>query len=64
MTETLTKQQQYSREYYLKNKESILEKMNEKFDCPICGGRYLKSTYQKHCRTNKHQFILELLNKK
>lgn len=44
--------------YYEKNKEELLEKANEKFNCD-CGGCYTKSHKLEHFKTTKHQKYLK-----
>ena len=46
-----------SKEYYEANKEELLEKANEKFNCD-CGGRYSKACKTYHLKTPKHQKYL------
>ena len=48
---------QKNRGYYEINKEKLLEK----FQCP-CGGKYLKSTRDRHYRSLKHKNWLEIKN--
>ena len=45
------------KKYYQENKNKIMKKKCEKFNC-ICGGRYTKSHKQEHFQTKKHQTYL------
>lgn len=44
--------------HYEENKEIILKKLNEKFNCQ-CGGKYTHVNIQKHVKTQKHKTYLE-----
>ncbi len=54
---------EYSRNYYQKNKETINLKKNEKFECPICHGKYLHTARTTHFKTKKHITALEFTKK-
>ncbi len=51
--------QQYHRDYYLQNREAILEKLNTPHECALCGGRYTRAYKSRHCRTHKHALALK-----
>ena len=41
-------------EYYQKNKEKIKEKINEKFTCDVCSGKYTCANKARHFKSPKH----------
>jgi hypothetical protein len=41
-------------QYRQDNREQINARANEKFQCQICGGKYLRANKSNHLRTNKH----------
>ena len=43
--------------YYIDNRESILEKRNEKFECK-CGGRFARGDRARHFKSKKHKNYL------
>ena len=47
----------YYEKYFEENKEKILKKNNEKFDCE-CGGKYTHINKATHINTKKHQSYL------
>ena len=49
------------KEWYKDNKETILEKKNQKFNCD-CGGKYTYINKAKHLKSKKHQTYLQNLN--
>jgi len=42
------------KEYYIKNREAIIIKKKEKFNCE-CGGKYTKGVKARHFKSKKHQ---------
>jgi len=50
---------EYTRNYYRKNKDAISEYQAEKFKCP-CGGRYTRSNILQHERSHLHIRSLEI----
>ena len=46
------------KEYHIRNRDSILEKKNEKITCE-CGGRYTSANKAVHERSKKHIAFLE-----
>ena len=46
---------QYHQNYYLENKQRIIEGMSEKIHCPYCDIQITKCKLDRHHRTNKHQ---------
>tara|TARA_R110000803_G_C11974821_1_gene320058 strand:+ start:389 stop:844 length:456 start_codon:yes stop_codon:yes gene_type:complete len=46
------------KEYYLDNREDILEKKNKKFQCQ-CGGRFTKNNKSAHLKSKLHLQYLE-----
>ena len=47
--------QEYRQHYYQDNREALLARMNTKYVCSTCGGKYTLTNKTVHCRTNKHQ---------
>jgi hypothetical protein len=47
----------YSKDYYINNKDYIRELKNQKFNCE-CGGKYTNANNHQHLRTVKHQTFL------
>ena len=46
-----------NKKYYEENREKILKKNNEKFDCE-CGGKYTYQNKTRHLKSPKHQSYL------
>ena len=53
----LKKVSECKKKWYQKNKENILNKIKEKFDCE-CGGKYTRAHKVRHLKTKKHQNYL------
>ena len=51
-----------NRQYYLDNRDKILEKKRKKFNCE-CGGRYTYNHKAKHLNSKKHQNYINKNNK-
>jgi hypothetical protein len=49
------------KKYYLKYKEKISKRHNQKFECD-CGGKYIHSNKSIHLKTKKHKFYEEMYN--
>jgi hypothetical protein len=56
--------QEYNKMYYDKNKQRILEKMQEKTVCEICNSSVSKSHMNRHLKTKKCQLIQLKQNEK
>jgi redox-regulated HSP33 family molecular chaperone len=54
----LAKKKEMVKKYYNDNREELLEKKREKFEC-ACGGRYTRSSKSAHEITRKHIEYLE-----
>lgn len=50
----------YHHQYYVKNREKIMNQQKKKLICPICQGKYQPASKTKHNQTQKHQFALNL----
>lgn len=48
----------YSKEYYLKNKQRILTRLNERIFCDVCQCWICKGNQKTHIRSNKHKVRL------
>ena len=44
----------YSKKYYIENKTEIKLKVNQKFNCDLCGGKYTPNGKSQHEKTKKH----------
>tara|TARA_R110002153_G_scaffold273653_1_gene445134 strand:+ start:737 stop:1141 length:405 start_codon:yes stop_codon:yes gene_type:complete len=49
--------EEYQNQYRIDNKETILARVNKKYDCE-CGGRYLHKHKSTHAKTKKHQIYI------
>jgi hypothetical protein len=56
--------EEYRKEYYEKNKESLLSKYSEKEICNLCGRQYSKYNKSKHVNSNYHKNLEYKLNEK
>ena len=45
-------------QWYQDNKEALLSKQNQKFECP-CGGRYTLNNKVRHDKSNKHKAFIQ-----
>lgn len=54
---------EYSKKYYEKNRDKILEKARTKVTCELCGGKMTNSSKSKHFLTDKHQTALDYAEK-
>jgi len=70
----ISKEQQYNKTYYSKNKQKILEQMQQKVTCDVCNIVVCKSHLNRHKKTKRCIFanvsvqslpndIIELQNK-
>ena len=46
---------QYHQNYYLENKQKIIDGMSEKMHCPYCDIQITKCKLDRHHRSNKHR---------
>ncbi len=53
------KQQEYSKRYYEKNKETISQARCESLQDCQCGGTYVKHVKARHEKTIRHRYFVE-----
>jgi hypothetical protein len=52
--------EEYRKEYYKKNKDRILKRLQEPVTCDVCGGKsFSKCNYRQHIKSNKHILNVE-----
>lgn len=54
-------QKAYRKEYYTKNKETVLGSMKQRVQCDICGCTVCKTNLIAHKKTNKCRKVLDKL---
>jgi len=54
MSKKVFDNKQYQKDYYKNNKDNILKKLNTKYTCELCGGKYSYTGKNRHLSTVKH----------